>query len=263
MEKSLQQALLLLGLGPKEIRFFIACFQMGPSSVNEVAKSAKIERSTAYLISQDLISKGFIKGDFKTYGKKVFTIEPKDLLRMVAGKQRMLRRHELELEEQLPRLQSLYQASEIIPKVKVYEGNSGLLSVWKDILSTQGEILVWTNQETDRLVFGPQKHINFIEERVKKGIHARVLAVDNPEGQELKKLDLANLRQTKLLPKGTDFSAETYIYDNKIAMLDYKLSLKSLLRSDFKKDIFGIIIESEPIAKSHKSIFEMIWKILH
>jgi HTH-type transcriptional regulator, sugar sensing transcriptional regulator len=247
LEKSLKRTLLALGLSTKEINFFLNNFKLGPSSVNEVAKAAKLERSTAYLICEELLEKGLLEQDYKEYGKKIFTTEPKKLIAMLASKQRVLRRQELELEESLPDLQAIYSVSEIRPKVKVFEGNSGLLSVWKDILSTKGEILVWTNQETDRLVFGPTKHINFIEERVKKAIKARVLAVNNQEGRSLQKLDSQNLRETKLLKPGVNFTAETYIYDNKIAILDYK------------KDIIGVVIESEPITSSQKAIFEMNW----
>lgn len=248
MDKVIQDTLKLLGLSLKEIKFFEASFKLGPSSINEVAKQAMVKRATAYLIVDDLKQKGFLEEDFKDYGKKIFVIDPQKLLRIVANKQRILRRQELELEEKLPELQSIYSTSQIKPKVKVYEGNTGLLRVWKDILSTKGELLIWTNQETDKLIFGPEKHISFIDERIRKGISARVLVVDNTEGRVLQKLDKKSLRQTKILPKNTNFSAEMYIYDNKIAILDYK------------KDIIGIIIESEPIANSHRSIFEMNWK---
>jgi hypothetical protein len=78
----------------------------------------------------------------------------------------------------------------------------------------------------------------------------KVLTVTNTEGQLLLTSDAQSLRSTKLLPKETTFSAETYIYDNKVATLDYK------------KDIIGIIIESESIASSQKAVFEMMWKVL-
>ena len=65
---------------------------------------------------------------------------------------------ELDLEENLPQLQSQFQSSDIRPKVKVYEGNTGLLQIWQDILSDQGEILLWTNQQTENQVFGDKNH---------------------------------------------------------------------------------------------------------
>lgn len=249
MEKIITRALFILGLSNKEIKFFLACFKIGPASINEVAKQAKLERSTAYLIAQDLVKEGFIKEDLKPYRKLIFTIEPRDLLRMVASKQRTLRRQELELEEKLPELQSLYQASEIRPKVKVFEGKQGLSAVFNDILSSKGEILLWTNQDTESNFFTPQDHDRFIEVRVKRQISIRVLAVNNPRGNRLTEKDLVAFRKTKLLPKDVDFSAETYIYDHKVAILDTK------------KDIIGVIIESEQITDAQKAIFELAWKI--
>lgn len=247
MDKIIIKSLQSLDLTPKEIKFFLACFKVGPSSINEVTKESKLERSTAYLLAEDLITKGFIKEDLKSYKKTIFTIEPKDLLRMVAAKQRSLRRQEVELEENLPELQSIYKVSEIRPKAKIYEGNNGLLSVWKDILSSKGEVLLWTNQETENLFFNENLHLKFIEERIKRNIPIRVLAVNNKEGKLLIKSDDKCLRQTKLLPEGYKFSPETYIYDNKVAILDYN------------KDIIGVIMESQPIASSQKTLFEITW----
>lgn len=250
MDNMIHKTLSLLGLGPKEAKFYETSLRIGPASVNEVAKEARLQRSTAYLIADELVKKGFIEEDLKSYNKKVYAIDPSKLLQMLSAKQRSLRRQEIELEELLPTLQAQYSDSETRPKVKVFEGNQGLLQIWKDILSTKSEVLVWTNQQTDTIVFGPQKHINFIQERIKKGIKARVLAVDNPEGRSLKESDSSSLRQTKLLKDNTQFTAETYIYDNKVAILDYN------------KDIIGVIIESLPITASHKAVFEMVWKQL-
>ncbi len=250
MDRSLYKTLLALGLSTQEIKFFEANFKLGPATINEVAKVARLKRSSAYLVAQQLLDKELLEEDLKNYKKRVFTVDPQKLLRILSAKQRYLRRQELELEESLPELQAIYQKSEIRPKVKVYQGNPGLFQIWKDILSARDGVLIWTNQETETLVFSPDKHFNFINERVKKGIKARVLAVNNPNGKQLRKLDKDNLRETRLLPDETNFTAETYIYDNKVAILDYN------------QDIIGVIIESQPISSSHKAIFEMTWNTI-
>lgn len=155
----------------------------------------------------------------------------------------------MELEERLSELQALYQASEIRPKVRVFEGKNGLLSVWEDILSVNQELSLWTNQQTETKIFSQELHDKFVKIRIAKGISIRVLAVSNEKGKLL--LQGKNtLRQTKFLPENVVFSAETYIYGNKIAVLDYN------------KDIIGIIIESEPIASSQRAIFEMCWNLI-
>ena len=78
----------------------------------------------------------------------------------------------------------------------------------------------------------------------------RVLAVDNKKGRELQSLDKQVLRETRILPKDITFSTEMYIYDGKMAMLD------------FNQDVIGVIVESKPLVESQRSIFEALWKHL-
>jgi len=250
MEKTIKDALSDLGLTEKEVRFFLTNYQSGPTTINDIAKIARIQRSTAYLIAQSLITRGLILEDYKRYKKIIITVEPKTLLRMLLAKHRQIGRHEQALQENMPELQAVHQASAIRPKVRTYEGTQGLLAIWRDILSDSQEVLLWTNQETENNVFSEKYHSLFIAERVKKKISMRVLAVDNKKGKQLIKQDIQQIRETKLLPKDVFFSAETYIYGNKVATLDYN------------KDIIGVIIESDQIVQSHRSVFEMTWNNL-
>jgi HTH-type transcriptional regulator, sugar sensing transcriptional regulator len=248
MDKILTDTLQLLELTQKEIQFFEACFALGSCTINEAVKKARLQRSTAYLLTDSLIQKGLLTEDYKNYRKILIAAEPKTLLRMLSSKQRIISRQEMELEERLPELQAIYQASETRPKVRVFEGNAGLISIMDDILLAKNEILLWSNQETESSFFTQAFHNKFIEIRKRKELAIRVLAVANDKGKLLKKFDHTTLRITKLLPISTSFSAETYIYGGKVAILDYK------------KDIIGIIIESEQIADAQKSIFELTWQ---
>jgi HTH-type transcriptional regulator, sugar sensing transcriptional regulator len=250
MDKVIKDVLSDLGLNEKEIRFFLTNYQTGPTTINDVAKTARLERSTAYLIAQNLLDRGLLIEDYKRYKKTIITLEPKTLLRMLLAKHRQIGRHEQALQENLPELQAIHQASAIRPKVRTYEGTKGLLSVWKDILAESQEVLLWTNQETEDNVFSEKSHALFIQERIKKKIPMRVLAVNNKKGKLLIKNDMQQLRLTKLLPKNVFFSAETYIYGNKVATLDYN------------RDIIGVIIESDQIVQSHRAVFELTWKNL-
>jgi HTH-type transcriptional regulator, sugar sensing transcriptional regulator len=250
MEKSITRSLELLGLSQNESKFFMSSLELGPATIGQVAKKARMERSTAYLIADNLLSKNFLEQNLKGYRKKVIAIEPKQILRLVAFKQRQLRRQEIEIEENLPNLQALYSTSNVRPKVRVFEGRSGLLNVWEDILSTKGEILLWTNQETEPLFFEEEDHKKFIVQRVSRKVSIRVLAVANSKGKKLLPHDKESLRQTKLLPRNINFKSEIYIYDNKIAVLDCTT------------DIIGVIIENETMVNTQKAIFELTWKNL-
>jgi HTH-type transcriptional regulator, sugar sensing transcriptional regulator len=250
MDKLLTDTLSVLGLSSKEIKFFEACYFLGPTTINDAAKRARLQRSTAYLLAQELIHKGFIIEDFKDYRKTITTVSPKTILRLLAAKQRSVRRIEIEFEEQLPALDAQYKVSEVRPYVRVYQGVKALTAIWEDVLATKGEILLWTNQETESLIFKKVFHDKFIAERIRKQIPIRALAVNNKPGKALLEKDDVSLRHSKLLPIHASFSAETYIYDDAVAMLDYR------------KDILGIIVESSPIAATQRAIFEMTWQSL-
>lgn len=250
MNKELQNALKLLGLSTKELALFTACFSLGTTTITQAGKKARLERSTAYLIARDLLEKGLLVEDFRDYRKRISPISPKKIVTMLAARQRLMQRQEIALTEVLPQLEQQYGESNTQPAIRYFEGVKGLRAVWRDILTTKGEIVLWTNQEKESQVFSKEFHDQFIAERIRKGIPIRALAVNNVLGKQLIEQDEKSLRHSKLLPIHTSFSAETYIYDNKIATLDYK------------KDIFGIIIESEAISSTQRAIFEMIWQQL-
>lgn len=250
MDSLIIRTLKLLGFGDIEIKIFLASFRLGLSSIPEVAKEAKVKRSTAYLVIRELTDKGYMLEEFGKHANLVQTIAPEELLTKLSAKQRRLRRQEIELEENLDKLKSVYQISEVRPKIRSFKGNEGLISVWKDILSTRGEILLWTNQQTENQFFGTENHNKFIKERLAKKLKIRVLATDSQEARELQNSDASTLRQTKILPPKNNLSAEIYIYDNKIAMIDYN------------KDVIGLIIESLPISSSNREIFETMWEAI-
>lgn len=248
MEKILRNTLTLLQLSTKEIQFLEALYFLGPTTIHEVAKKARLQRSTAYLVMSELLEKELIIEDFKEYKKTISAVEPRTLLRKLAARQRLLKRTELELQEHLPEMDAYFQTTPSRPHIQYFEGKTALLSVWNDVLQTKSEILLWTNQATENLFFTKALHEKFIKERVAKRIPIRALAVNNRPGKSLLERDEQSLRHSKLLPIQTTFRAETYIYENKIAILDYH------------NDITGIIIESEAVTSTQRAIFEMTWQ---
>ena len=247
MDNLIQKSLLALGLDSKEIKFYEAVFRRGPSSINQIAKQSHLQRSTAYLTAQSLFKKGFLEEDQKLKRKIIFAVNPSIILRKLSYKQRLFRRQEIELEEGLPELLAKYKDTDLRPQVRVYEGKRGLLQILNDILETKEKVIYWwTNQETEQ-VGSDTTHEKFIQERITRQIRIKVLAVDNNKAYNLMQKDQTSFRETKLLPKNVHFTTETYIYDNKVAVLDYT------------KDIIGVITESQPITSFQREIFNNTW----
>lgn len=247
MDKALTNALQQLGCNEKHIRFYRVNLAFGTATLVEIAKKARLQRSTTYVIAAELVAMGLINEDHKTYKKLFVAAEPDVILQKLDAKHRQVGRSSIAFKEVLPELRAAHQTTLVRPRVRTFEGATGLVSVWKDILSEPQEILLWTNQKVENQIFGQNTHDLFINERLTKKIPIRVLAVNNDEGRELLVDAEGSLRQTKLLPDTTSFTGETYIYGNKVAILD------------IGKDIFGVITENEQIATSQRTIFELVW----
>jgi sugar-specific transcriptional regulator TrmB len=247
MERTLAHTLTLLGCNDKQVRFYRASLELGTATLMEIAKRARLQRSTAYMIADEMVALELISEDHRNYKKQYVVAEPDTLLRKLEAKHRQIGRNVISFKEILPELRAAHQTTSTRPRVRTYEGKQGLLAVWKDILAEKQEILLWTNQQTESLVFQNETHFQFIEERLRKNIPIRVLAVDNTDGRKLLGTDAQSLRETRILPTDMQFTSETYIYGNKVAVLD------------IGKDIFGVITENEQNAASQRAVFEHSW----
>ncbi len=247
MDTHLKSALTQLDCSPKEIRFYIANFKAGASTITELAKLAHLQRSTAYIIAEQLIAKQLITEDHRQYKKQFVAVSPESMIRMLDAKKRRVARSSIILSEHFAELEDLYKTNDVRPQVTTYQGIRALLTAWNDTLTAKSEVLLWTNQATEQQLFASQQHQQFVTDRVEKGIPIRVLAVNNPEGQKLIPSNPELLRRTRFLPTKTSFSAETYLYDNKVIILDYNT------------DIIAIIIENKLVYEAQKAIFELAW----
>ena len=112
------------------------------------------------------------------------------------------------------------------------------------------EILLFTNQETEKKYFSRSLHTQFIKRRIAKKIPIKVLAVQNKEAELLLKSDKESLRETKLLPPSFTFFSEIYLFQNKIILIDVE------------EHIIGILLDSEELYNIHKQLFNFLWQSL-
>lgn len=248
MENALAKALAQLGCNDKHIRFYKVNLELGAASLTEIAAKARLQRSTAYVIAAEMLTKGLVSENHKTYKKLFIAVEPDVVLRKLEAKYRQIGRSNLALKEALPDLRAAYQATTTRPRVRTFEGRADLEMIWRDIFAAGQEVLLWSNQRSERHVFGDAMHDAFIRERLARNIPIRVLAVRNADGQALRDGDSTTLRETRLLPEPTQFTSETYIYGNSVAVVDVGAN------------IFGVITENEQIAASQRAIFELTWE---
>ena len=97
----LDETLKLLDLTEKEVRLMLAFYKVGAVKVGEASRQTHMPRATAYLLAGQLVEKGLLVQELDGRKKRLVAVDPGTLLRMLAAKQRTLRRKEIELEEKI------------------------------------------------------------------------------------------------------------------------------------------------------------------
>jgi len=241
---SIKNTLEQLGLNGKKADIYLACLELGSASVVDIAKKAKIKRTTCYDIMVDLLNDGLISRTLK--GKKTLFVaeDPNKMQSALKNKERMLA-------EILPELQSIYNVKGIKPKIRYFEGKEGLKEVYADTLRHGGEIVGFASYDT-ATILGEEWSKDYLVRRVKAGISARgIFPGDELVIKNFVAHNKEHLRQSKLVsPKRYPFTVEINLYGKQ------RIALMSA------KEEVALIIEGVEIHNTLKAIFDLIWDLL-
>lgn len=245
---SVQAILSKLGLDEKDCRIYEAALERGESSMTDLARHARIKRSTAYL-SIDALSRLGLVSEITRGKRKIYTpVHPRRLLEIARARERSI-------ESALPELIALYNAPKEKPKIQVFEGPEGMRLLYQemyDSLSNKEEALWFTN-------------IRALQEHMPSAIveYKRMLRkIKNPRIRELNYGDEAGTRWVqeikplqgknhlvRILPEKHEYGAtDNLLFGNKLVIFS------------LKKDVFVISIESIEIVKTYCVLFEWAWK---
>jgi len=233
-----------IGLTEREAKVYSSLLELGETSIERISKKSKVKRTTIYTIIGTLKEKGLVSTIIKKKRKYYVASDPREL--------------ELRLEEQkqtlkniMPELLSITNLIDKKPKIKFFEGEEGLREVYLDTLNYPDKPLwAWLTEEAIQEL-NTDFVDHYLSQRVKKKIYAYVIAPDTPEIREYRSKDREFLRTTKL-QKTQNFSVEVEIDlygGNKIGIMSFA-------------ERIGLIIESQKIYNTLKSIFDSNWENL-
>jgi sugar-specific transcriptional regulator TrmB len=249
--KKVKKVLLEIGLTEIQADFYLFLLKTGGSTVSHVAKSLSINRTNSYAILEKLRTLDLVSEENKITGKVIYAKSYEPIVSALEEKEKEVSDLKQTIHSLAPIFTSFSSSSSLPgPKIRTYESKREFDYLLEDILAKAREgkeILLYSNQATERGIFSKKAHDDFIRIRVENGIKIKVLTIDNEEGRALVPNDKKFLRETRILPPSFDFTAEIYIYDNKITMVD------------MKEDLIGVIIESPELYKIHEQTFMMIW----
>lgn len=235
-----------LGLSANETAVLYSLLELGQSNVSQIAKSAGVNRTTAYDVLESLSQKGFVSnvGD---KSKKTYIAEPPEALVAHLEKKSFEISQKLEaMRQSLPELKAIYSEKGIQPHIRFFEGKEGIEAVYEDTLTSTEPIRAYASVRDMHQAL-PHYFPKYYQRRTEKGIAIRAIVPDTPEGKERKSFDAQEARVSVLVPiKKFDFSPEINIYDDKVAVMSLA-------------EEFGVIIQSKEIAEAQKKIFELAW----
>jgi sugar-specific transcriptional regulator TrmB len=238
--------LLQVGLSEREAKIYIAILELGEATIADIVKKAQIKRSTVYDMLELLKQKSLISR-FYRQKRQIFCAEdPKKIIEDLEKKKNGM-------EEVMPELVSIMNVLDRKPKLRYFEGASGVREIFEDTLRyPDSEILTWI----------PFPYLNLGEEyfweqynpeRTKKKIWMRALLPQTAENKALADRMKSYLVTSKMLTGKAfaDFDIEIKIYGKtKIGIVSYSEDL-------------GVIIESKKIFNGFKAMFEGMWEMVN
>ena len=242
LKKSLRE----FGLKEKEIKIYLTLLDLGPSSIRKIAEESKINRGTSYDTLKKLIEMGLANYYEKRNHQYFAPEDPAKIINILEEREKNVIKTKKEILKTIPDLQLLYSKISQRPFVRYYEGYFGTKEILKDVLKTTSklenkEYFVYSAESIREYLYKTFKR--FSEERIKKGIKVKVIAIG--KGGKLRGKD-----ERKWL-NDTGESAPNYIiiYGNKIAFIS----------NGQNDEPMGIIIEDKATSKMQKIIFDHLW----
>ena len=233
-----------IGLSADEIAVYLACLELGDSTVQKIAKSSGVKRTTVYLVAKSLMERGLV-GQYTTrHGLHLSAQRPELLLSQLEERAK-------EIASIIPQLKALQRKESYRPQVKYFDGKEGYFTICEDTLQKHLSEILWLGDPAEIYAVIGEKYDNeyYIPTRLKRKISIRALLVKNSWSEKLKSQGGHDLmRDVRFLPEHSPFHSTQFIYENKIA------SISST------KELASVLVESKDLANMERAKFELLWK---
>jgi HTH-type transcriptional regulator, sugar sensing transcriptional regulator len=229
------------GLDKSEAKVYLAALELGETNISRLAKKSGIKRTTTYLVVESLGEKGLMVSVKKKNKTFFYAEDPRKIDDIMMEKKKAI-------DKIMPELLAFTNLIDKKPKIKYFEGKDAYKEVFRDVLKyPSGEMLGSFNEKF--WDFDNFFTDYFIPKRKEKKIWARILLPNKKGVEEIVKNAPDHFFQGKIVPSEKyNIDIEMVIYaKNKIGLVSYDEEI-------------SIIIESQKIFNSLKSMFEVIWE---
>lgn len=241
---SLLLSLQKYGLTEKEAKVYISALALGSAPGSSIARNCNENRATVYSILKELHKK-WIVNEVKKNSVMYFSVVSPDLLL------KEMEDNYSAFKEKIPELMALADKFGNKPKVQFFEGIEGVKKMYEDLLNSQTDILSFLGIEQTNKELLTYLYKDFLVRRIKNGIHAKVILPDSGENKRYAGIDKKAKKESKVI-SDPDFSIEGEINlygPNKVSIALFH-----------DNEMSGLILQSEKLYNTMKSIFNLVWR---
>lgn len=231
-----------LGLSPTESKVYLASLGLGPNSVQEIAKKAKLSRTSAYAAIEVLQQRGLMS-TFERGKKKFFAAEePENALVQFRGYVKQLEQQIDVLQRALPEVKMMAGGER--PAVRFYEGIEALQALFSDAGRSGSSFLYEVSNFEDIYNFLDPKLLRAAGEvfdpskSEMKILHHGASRTQNPK---------PHVEYARLPDNISAFHGDIWIYGNRVSFVT------------FVGKIMVVIVENQAFADTAKALFEAAW----
>lgn len=240
----LNEALQTTGLNEKEAAVYTALLQLGRASAYSVSVKSGLKKPTTYVILEQLIEKGMAQRVPRVIKQLYFANSPEQVFAVAQEK--------LEVAKQkLPELMAMARVDENKVSTVFYEGMAGMKKLMEyGFKEHEGkEMLGFFATDKDlKSELSDYFKKEWASEQKKRNITMRGIAPRDPSLTEYRKTDEQYGRNIRAI------SAKEYSSEVAITVLG------DIVKIEDYKNLQGIAIENQDVAKAFTQVFEMLWK---
>lgn len=246
--KHITDKLAMLDLAPLDIDVYLAVLLRSKSTITDIARQAKIKRTTIYHHLDLLVASGLV---YKTIlNKRIFysAKNPEDIPGIFEKKKNDIDHKRKEFEKIIPNLKLLYSKSHKKPSIEFYEGKSGLKTIYEKMTNTHKNVYCIFSPDSFFKFFSKKENDEFLKTLHESGGILYNLIENTDTAKKHMSQNKSNTLKYKLLPKGFHYETDLIVSNDTLALTSFK-------------NLVGVIIKDEAIAQLQINLFKLIWKI--
>ncbi|MFA6429545.1 MAG: helix-turn-helix domain-containing protein [Patescibacteria group bacterium] len=243
----IKQALMEIGISPKEVEVYLAMLELGPASVQDIAKKAGVNRTTTYVMLEGLQRHGLMSS-FEKGKKTMFVAEnPQRLVNIISAQVMAVEEKRSHVQSLMPRLLAIFNAIEDKPKVRFFEGEEALSMIRREIVDLRQEIFEVMAVDESMLTIASTRGEERIALNQQGQVRGKILMAIKPGCQPMKiGSPHAEVRV---------FNYEAFPFSGSLEVVGKRIYILTT-----KSRGLGIVIESQEVATMMRALLEAIWR---